>query len=367
MKSSARQLKLLLDFLPRLYEPTNLESFPRHMIDTLPALIPTDSIGYNDLNVRNRRISVLIDPPSESYGIEDSNRVFLSLIHQQPLVNYQQKTGDTRALRLSDFVSLRQFHQLGIYRDFYRKMGIEQMLTASFPDGSLGDQLALVLTREGADFLDEEQELLNFIRPHFVQAHRNAFAFSRLERDLDQTERVFETKSCASLVQCHGASIRRASRRASALLARYFPGGESSRDRRLPDEVERWARRCQELFRSERSVTVPAKPLIKDGVDARLVVRFLPDLGSDFALLLEERPYAAANECLAQLGLSLRQAEVLLWIARGKTNSEIATILNVRHRTIDKHVEHIFEHLGVEKGMGAAAIAWKTLDFIAEV
>jgi DNA-binding CsgD family transcriptional regulator len=51
-----------------------------------------------------------------------------------------------------------------------------------------------------------------------------------------------------------------------------------------------------------------------------------------------------------------RQADVLGWIAAGKRNEEIAKILAISKRTVEKHVERIFETLGVETR--AAAAAW---------
>ena len=55
------------------------------------------------------------------------------------------------------------------------------------------------------------------------------------------------------------------------------------------------------------------------------------------------------------LGLTLREVEILMWISRGKTNKEIGQILQSSHRTVNKHLEHIFEKLGV--GTRAAAVA----------
>ncbi len=53
-------------------------------------------------------------------------------------------------------------------------------------------------------------------------------------------------------------------------------------------------------------------------------------------------------------GLSAREAEVLVWIARGKANSEIGMILSISPRTVSKHLEHIYSKLGVESRTAAA-------------
>ncbi len=64
---------------------------------------------------------------------------------------------------------------------------------------------------------------------------------------------------------------------------------------------------------------------------------------------------------LQTLGLSPKQAEVLLWVAQGKTNAEVACILGITKATVKKHLEHIFEKLGVEKRGAASLIALEIL------
>jgi DNA-binding CsgD family transcriptional regulator len=57
------------------------------------------------------------------------------------------------------------------------------------------------------------------------------------------------------------------------------------------------------------------------------------------------------------LRLTGREAEVLGWVARGKTNAEIAAVLFISPLTVRKHLEHIFEKLGVRTRTAAAAYA----------
>jgi DNA-binding NarL/FixJ family response regulator len=59
--------------------------------------------------------------------------------------------------------------------------------------------------------------------------------------------------------------------------------------------------------------------------------------------------------------LTPRETEVLSWLAKGKTNRDIADILGMSHRTVNKHLEHIFEKLGVETRAAAAALASRTI------
>ena len=64
---------------------------------------------------------------------------------------------------------------------------------------------------------------------------------------------------------------------------------------------------------------------------------------------------------LESLGLTQREAEVLLWVAQGKSNSDVATILAIAEKTVKIHLGHIFEKLSVETRTAAALIAIETL------
>ena len=64
---------------------------------------------------------------------------------------------------------------------------------------------------------------------------------------------------------------------------------------------------------------------------------------------------------LVKLGVSEREAEVLLWLAQGKGNPEIAEILGLSVATVKKHTIHIFEKLGVEGRSAAMLVALEAL------
>jgi len=69
----------------------------------------------------------------------------------------------------------------------------------------------------------------------------------------------------------------------------------------------------------------------------------------------EFKPNFSSFEPLLKLGLTPRAAETLLWLSQGKTNPDIATILSITESTVKKHVQEIFEKLGVET-RGAASL-----------
>lgn len=66
----------------------------------------------------------------------------------------------------------------------------------------------------------------------------------------------------------------------------------------------------------------------------------------------------AARLLSSQLGITLRQAEVLHWVAQGKTTAEISTILGCSFHTVKSHIKVVFQRLGVNNRAGAISAAY---------
>jgi DNA-binding NarL/FixJ family response regulator len=83
----------------------------------------------------------------------------------------------------------------------------------------------------------------------------------------------------------------------------------------------------------------------------------------EYLLSITRRQNCADEQILLQQGLSLtsRQAEVLLWVCRGKSNREIGMILAASPRTVNKHLEQIFAKLQVDNRTSAAVMGLKAL------
>ena len=84
--------------------------------------------------------------------------------------------------------------------------------------------------------------------------------------------------------------------------------------------------------------------------EAELLFRLMSDeVGGEEAALRRRFP------------LTGREAEVLLWIARGKSNRDIGDILGLSPRTVNKHLEQVYAKLGVENRASAAVMALKAI------
>ena len=102
---------------------------------------------------------------------------------------------------------------------------------------------------------------------------------------------------------------------------------------------------------------MPAEvPLIVDRDDARLHLRVIRQ-GSRRLILMQEQRRTIRPEQLQSLGLAPRESEILAWVAAGKTDGEIASILAISPRTVSHTLERVYRKLGVETRTAAAARA----------
>jgi DNA-binding response OmpR family regulator len=94
----------------------------------------------------------------------------------------------------------------------------------------------------------------------------------------------------------------------------------------------------------------------------QLQLQYMGKLGPNEFLLRLGKDSSADTpmEFSSELGLTAREGEVLSWLSKGKTNRDIAQILGLSPRTVDKHLEQIYAKLGVENRTAAAAIATNT-------
>ena len=124
-----------------------------------------------------------------------------------------------------------------------------------------------------------------------------------------------------------------------------------------PPRLLSWIAEAQKAAAENREPPV----LVAD--EARRLLATLHDpshLGheGEWLLVLREENHAAVIEALiAAFRLTAREAEVLYWVSKGKINKDIGEILGTSPRTVNKHLEHVFEKLGVETRTAAANLA----------
>ncbi|MDB6015480.1 MAG: DNA-binding response regulator [Gammaproteobacteria bacterium] len=204
------------------------------------------------------------------------------------------------------------------------------------------------LAAGGVDYVTKPiivEELLARIRVHLTNAriaHGTRVA-------LDATGRfLLATDQSARLLWC--------TPKAKQLLAELFPAVAGQGPSLPPAVIEQ----IKQLRQSAAKTT--ARACLEVGV-RRIELSFLSSIGPDELLFRLAEVTAGGDEQLLQQTLQLtgREAEVLLWISRGKSNREIGEILNISPRTVNKHLEQVFVKLGVENRASAAARAVRAL------
>jgi len=136
------------------------------------------------------------------------------------------------------------------------------------------------------------------------------------------------------------------------LLQKY--GGQD--ERRLAARIHEW-------LQAALAKPQPPAPIEIMGDEGRLVCALhgRTEEGECLLVLHEESNTAMTKVLVESFRLTLREAEVLYWVIHGKTNRDIGDILGISHRTINKHLENLFEKLGVETRTAAAAVAMRRL------
>lgn len=138
---------------------------------------------------------------------------------------------------------------------------------------------------------------------------------------------------------------------AQKLLADHF-ASDGSEDMVLPAPLREWLEQAQQGKGPKAQVaSFPEHPELK--------LHYMGNAGPSEVLLRLAKDSSAGlpAEFSSELGLTTREGEVLSWLSKGKTNRDIAQILGLSPRTVDKHLEQIYAKLGVENRTAAAAIA----------
>jgi len=128
--------------------------------------------------------------------------------------------------------------------------------------------------------------------------------------------------------------------------------GADGDDLVLPEPLRQWL----DVAQRSASKTQPTAALSSN---AQLRLHYMGNAGpNEFLLrLAKDTGTDLPAEFSSEFGLTTREREVLSWLSKGKTNRDIAQILGLSPRTVDKHLEQIYAKLGVENRTAAAAIA----------
>ncbi len=197
----------------------------------------------------------------------------------------------------------------------------------------------------GVDYVTKPiavEEMLARIRVHLVNAR------------LTQSARAALDVSGRYLLAVNSAGkIMWATPQAQKLLSDTL-AADGDDDVVLPEPIPQWLDQARQGKAGSKAAITAALP-----GNEQLRLQYMGKLGANEFLLRLAKDFTSETpaEFSSELGLTAREGEVLSWLSKGKTNRDIAQILGLSPRTVDKHLEQIYSKLGVENRTAAAAIA----------
>jgi DNA-binding CsgD family transcriptional regulator len=325
-------------------EPMALVS---HLLSGLQALIPTDYNSWKEITLQGRPQVTGVFSPHNSTAAS-LLPMFQRHVKDHPICNYWRRSGKHGgAFSWSDVASRPEFESQALYEEFYRPLGIQHQLMVAL-EARPSHLIYVALNRSRAPFTDEERQLLTALQPHASQALQQLRELHRLRATLASFETLVNNLNQGVVCLSAHNRVGWASKRARSFLQTYW---RSSTDTVcLPDTLLAWLLKNLEAAGTGGAVR---GPLIIQNRTGRLVVRLLVGKKERY-LLFEEVALQPTFEKFNQLGLTDREAEVLGWVAQGKSNEDTAAILTVSSQTVKKHLERIYAALGVTNRTEAA-------------
>jgi DNA-binding CsgD family transcriptional regulator len=304
------------------------QPFTPDLLGELGRLVPADDVTYSELDrVRRRKLLRVVWPDDEEDDLElDDEVVWRALLEEHPLCLHEQE-GHFGAFKLSDFLTQRELHRTWLYDNFFAR-DVEYLLEVSIPSPLWHTKAFLFYRSGGRDFTERDRLILDLLQPHLARISLAARKHRLLNLALAELGRVDEHDPRGVILLGLGGEVEFASPPSERLLREFFPARSGGR---LPPALIEWLE------------SGDTKPLIRRRGERRLTVR----RQADGALLLEERHEG--------IELTAREREVLAWVARGKTNPEIARLLWLAPSTVGKHLENVYAKLGVSTRTAAVA------------
>jgi DNA-binding CsgD family transcriptional regulator len=354
---TTNQLGRALAVTRGLADLRDLSQFPYAAARLIRDLIPCDHSGYNAIDLGSGRATVVADPTEAVF--EGGTDTLGNLAHQNPVI-MRARQGDRAVLRLSDFISRSALHATELYNAVYRVSSLEYQLAVQLPrvrGGLAGhDELVgLSLARSRRDFSEAERALLALVVGNFSATLERLHELALLRALLGN-----ETKESARwvvLLDPRDGAVAWASPAAAEAL-RVTPGGV------LPAALRMWVR-GEHARRRQIGAPLGAVPAADSVVlieGCRLRASLIPGVYPELDALHLRAESAPDTQALCALGLTQRQAEVHSLALQGYTSQQIADLLFLSRRTVEKHFEAIYQRLGVSNRAQAVAGTLRALN-----
>jgi DNA-binding CsgD family transcriptional regulator len=164
---NTRALRALLSLIADADSARSVEDYRTELLIALAEALPCDLLVWNEFPIGGRREPMGMTQPRDAISPALQAAFALHML-EHPLIR-DYAAGDRRARRLSDAISLRAMHGLGLHYEFFRPLEVEHQLTLGLT-GPPEYLVGISLNRARHDFTDEDLLLADLLRPHLEAA-----------------------------------------------------------------------------------------------------------------------------------------------------------------------------------------------------
>jgi DNA-binding CsgD family transcriptional regulator len=291
------------------------------------------------------------------------------------IVNQQMRSS---AHPIADFIKRQQRQNLdNLCQQFLALLDLDDQVVAFLPTNHRpqeADCLAGGKPSVGASLQQfwhstsaRDRLVLDVLQPHLLRAYRNACQYQQLEQTLDQLQKSIE--HLGLIILDAAGQVQWMTPAAFDWLNIYFDWSDGALE--LPDRLWSWVQ--LQLLRGQSPDRALANDLLQvERLGRKLVIRLgVESLSANsrlvpsrrYVLLLEEQALPGLK-CFERFGLSQREVEVLGCLMQGQDNKAIAAELGLNAGTIRKHLENIYQKLGVQSRTQALAHVVRSLGLL---
>jgi DNA-binding CsgD family transcriptional regulator len=352
MNLKAEDWKAINGCLLRLYRELDVEKHRRLMLEIVTELVPGESAVLSMLTFPNKL--TYISQPEKMVTDADA-AIITRFAHESPLPHYFAATQDSQWKMITDFMPLEDFHATDLYRHGFAPYGIDQQIGGLLAmAGDTHHAITIHRRLTSGVFTEREREILNTLRPHLVTSYLNATAYSRAGESINELKATLENAPGAYGYFNADGKLAWLQEKATAWLQEFF-ADEVKTTQKIPQSVSH-------LLKASLADDNASKQFEKTGAKEILNVSLgVSPLGGR-VLRLERRPKTPPPHFRPLPQFTERKNDVLKWMVEGKRNAEIAAILHLSPRTVERHITEILVGLNVENR--ATAIV-RALEFCA--
>ena len=223
VRLTSGNLQKLQNCILEIYSDLSMDTFHANMVSAIAKTIPASSIGFAEVSVANSALSRNVIEPFIVLS-PDEVTAFQTYLHEHPLMPLLYPSGIrphpfrhdinsfrsgkrdayggsfvVTALKIHDMLTRSQFHCLGIYNEFYRKLKIEHQMVVLLSCSSRSLNKNIAVNRDRSDFTEEERLTLNLLAPHITQAMKNAEAHAKARQAFAALERSGQSRKSSGL------------------------------------------------------------------------------------------------------------------------------------------------------------------------